>query len=127
MAFRVWELALDLFAADYAARREHYIAAALPALPFPDRHFSLTVSGYALFFCPALFGFTEHLDGVLELLRVTSGEVRLHPLVDARGIPHPRMEQLRAAPHARVARTEVRRARGGYVRGGDTLLAVPRR
>ncbi len=46
---RASEVAADLFAVDYTVHPEHYVAAALPALPFPDRHFRLALSANLLF------------------------------------------------------------------------------
>lgn len=66
-----------------------YLAAKLPALPFPDRHFDLTLSAHLLFTYsdPASGGVMRespftlawHVAAAQELMRVTRGELRLYP------------------------------------------------
>jgi hypothetical protein len=83
--------ALDRFAADFprglAERR--YVAASLPALPFPDRHFDLVLSAHLLFtysdpahggiLPDSTFSLEWHLRAAEELWRVCRTEVRLYP------------------------------------------------
>jgi hypothetical protein len=124
---RAFELAAELFATDYVPDGSRYLAAALPDLPFPDRRFRLTVSSHLLFSYPAHLDFDAHVAGLLELVRVTAGEVRVYPLVDTVGRPYPRLEEVRAALAAQEVDSEVRAARGAWVMGGDQMLACWRR
>ncbi|MGC0420899.1 hypothetical protein [Embleya sp. AB8] len=93
-----WRRAADTFLADYrrdrAAGTGHYLAATLPELPFEDRRFALVVSGFLLFTYADLFDEEFHTAAVLELVRVCSGEVRLHPLNDTRGRRYPHLPAL---------------------------------
>ncbi|MYW00605.1 hypothetical protein [Streptomyces sp. SID3343] len=86
---RPWRRAADTFLADYLHDRnagtEHYVAATLPELPFEDGRFNLVLSGFLLFTYSDLFDEGFHTAAIIELLRVCSGEVRLHPLNDTRG------------------------------------------
>jgi hypothetical protein len=65
--------------------------------------------------------------GLRELVRVTAGEVRVYPLVDTAGRPHPRQEEVRAALADLGVDSEVRTARCAWQPGGDRLLACWRR
>jgi hypothetical protein len=66
-----------------------YHAAKLPHLPFPDRHFDLSLSAHLLFTYsdPASGGVMRgspftlawHMAAAQELMRVTRGELRLYP------------------------------------------------
>ncbi|MFJ2440879.1 hypothetical protein ACIOWG_10525 [Streptomyces sp. NPDC087658] len=93
-----WRAASDRFLADYRRSRTagsgHYIPAALPSLPFPDREFTLVLSGFLLFSYAERFDFAFHLEGVRELLRVCRGQVRIHPLNESSGRPYPYLEKL---------------------------------
>jgi hypothetical protein len=124
---RAFELAAELFATDYARGGSRYVAAALPDLPFPDRRFRLTVSSHLLFSYPAHLDFDAHVAGLLELVRVTAGEVRVYPLVDTVGRPYPRLAEVRAALAGQGVGSEVRTARCAWQPGGDQLLACRRR
>ncbi|MFI9783662.1 class I SAM-dependent methyltransferase [Kitasatospora sp. NPDC051984] len=103
---RSWERARRLFAADAAAHPGHYVAAALPRLPFADGSFALTLSSYLLFAYPALFTPADQFRALRELARVTApdGEVRIFPLYDHTGSLSPHLTELRAAlRHHRIA------------------------
>lgn len=79
------------FANDFAEGQNsgRYLAAALPSLPFPDKHFDLAVSGNFLFLYSdyeeggmlfnSPFDYTFHLNAVLEFMRV-SKEARMYPI-----------------------------------------------
>lgn len=119
---RAWELAVDFFLADFEPDGERYVTAALPALPFPDKHFSLTLSSHLLFTYPDFLSFEQHLAALLELVRVTRGEVRVFPLVDSASVRYERLDELRAALLGHDVRTEIRRAACAYNVGGDEML-----
>ena len=96
---RSWDRARRLFAADAAAHPGHYLAAALPRLPFADGSFALTLSSYLVFAYPALFTPADQFRALRELARVTApdGEVRIFPLYDHTGSLCPHLTELRAA------------------------------
>jgi hypothetical protein len=58
-----------------------YVEGKLPELPFNDNHFSLTLCSHLLFLYDDRLDYQFHLDSVREMLRVTSGEVRIYPIV----------------------------------------------
>jgi hypothetical protein len=124
---RAFEVAAELFATDYAPDGRRYVAAALPTLPFGDGWFRLTLSSHLLFVYPDQLDFDWHLASLLELVRVTSGEVRVYPVVDTVGRAYPRLEELRAALDRRAVRSELRTANCAWQPGGDQLLACWRR
>jgi hypothetical protein len=124
---RAFEVAAELFATDYAPDGRRYVAAALPTLPFGDGWFRLTLSSHLLFVYPDQLDFDWHLASLLELVRVTSGEVRVYPVVDTVGRAYPRLDELRAALDRRAVRSELRTANCAWQPGGDQLLACWRR
>jgi hypothetical protein len=100
--------ALDTFGRDFTRGLAlgRYVAASLPHLPFPDRHFHRTLSAHLLFtysdpeqggilpgspFTPAW-----HLLAAGELMRVTLEELRLYPTTTRWETParHPVAEQV---------------------------------
>jgi hypothetical protein len=120
---RAFEVAAELFAADYAPDGRRYVAAGLPRLPFGDRRFRLALSGFLLFVYPEQLDFDAHVAGLLELVRVAAGEVRVYPLVDTAARPYPRLDEVRAALAGRGVRSELRTANCAWQPGGDRLLA----
>lgn len=122
-----WEVAVDLFLADYAVDDAHYVTATLPSLPFPDKHFSLVVSSHMLFTFPQFMSYQTHLDCLLEMMRVSAGELRVFPTQDTTATTYPRLGELRDALRERGVQTEIRKAACAYNKGGDAMLACWRR
>lgn len=92
-----WREAVQAFAADVAHDPSPYIAAELPDLPFGDDSFDLTLSGFLLFVYPELFDIDGLLRSLLELVRVTRGQVRVYPVHDTVGTGYPLLPELRRA------------------------------
>ena len=126
---RTWTAALGEFAADFRPDGSRYVAAELPRLPFPDDRFALTLSGFLLFVYPDLFGRTELLAALMELARVTRGEVRVFPVQSSAGERYAELPALRAALDARGVDTEVRATGCAYATtpGSDRMLVCHRR
>ena len=59
--------------------RHRYIHAVLPKLPFGNATFDMVLSSNLLFYYHNMFDYDFHLDSILELIRVTSKEVRIFP------------------------------------------------
>lgn len=124
---RAFEVSADLFAADYAPDGQRYVAAQLPRLPFGDRRFRLALSGFLLFTYPDRFDLGWHVASLLELVRVTTGEVRAYPLVDTVGQRYPWLDEVRGALAGQGVESELRAARCAWQPGGDQLLVCRRR
>lgn len=74
------------FIDDYALHKgERYIEGVLPTLPFGDNSFDLVLSSHLLFLYEERLGYDFHRDSVKEMLRVSSQEVRIYPIVRLRG------------------------------------------
>jgi hypothetical protein len=120
---RAFEVSADLFAVDYAPDGRRYVAATLPRLPFGDWRFRLVLSGFLLFVYPDRFDLDWHVASLLELVRVTTGEVRVYPLVDTVGRVYPWLDEVRGALAEQSVESELRTARCAWQPGGDQLLA----
>jgi hypothetical protein len=112
----------ERFAADFGPHRERYVAARLPDLPFPDARFALTLSSHLLFTYADRLDFGFHVAALAELARVTSGEVRVFPLVDLEPRRYPRLAELLDALAARGLGFEVRTVTYEFQRGGTEML-----
>jgi SAM-dependent methyltransferase len=79
--------AAQRFLADYDGNHRHgrYVRGALPLLPFLDGAFDLVLCAHLLFIHAARFDFGWHVEACAELARVSSGEVRIHPVCGADG------------------------------------------
>lgn len=95
---RLREMSHGVFAAHFRSPEGagRYVAAGLPALPFPAATFALTVCSHFLFLYAGQFGEDFHEAALRELLRVTKpgGEVRVYPLVTLAWEPVPYLDRL---------------------------------
>ncbi len=82
--------ALKLFAEDFSAgfKEKRNVKAELPHLPFPDKNFSLVLSGNFLFLYGDRLDLDFHKACIKELIRVCSDEVRIFPLVGLDAKPY---------------------------------------
>lgn len=89
--------AAQRFLTDYTAHFVHgrYIGAALPRLPFLDGAFDLVLCAHLLFLYARRFDFAWHLEACRELVRVSTGEARIHPLCGPGGRRYPELSRLR--------------------------------
>ena len=80
---------LKEFISDYRAKEQvnnhsenykRYVKAILPNLPFSDKSFDLVLSSNFLFYYHNMFDYDFHHNSILEMLRVSSKEVRIFPV-----------------------------------------------
>jgi SAM-dependent methyltransferase len=102
--------ALERFLADRRAHSDRYVAASLPALPFPDRSFDLVLCGHLLFcYAPRPDGglmaepgldLAWHRRALADLLRLSRRAVRIYPA-------HTMERQARRHPYAEALLEEL--------------------
>jgi SAM-dependent methyltransferase len=85
---------LDDYEAGFVQNR--YVGARLPRLPFADRSFDLVLCAHLLFTYARHFDYAFHLAACRELVRVSAGEVRLHPICGLDSRPYPELPRLQA-------------------------------
>jgi hypothetical protein len=80
------ERAYRLFLKDFAEQKaERYVSGKLPRTPFRDGQFDLTLVSYFLFVYEEQFDYEFHKQSIAEILRITSGEARIYPVVNFKG------------------------------------------
>ncbi|PTY00659.1 methyltransferase [Opitutus sp. ER46] len=121
-------LSAQRFLADFETHCPHgrYVGAALPFLPFFDRTFDLVLCAHLLFVEAARFDFEWHVAACRELVRVSDGEVRIHPLCGPEGRPYPKLPALRRELRAAGIASEVVAVNYEFFAGADTMLKLRR-
>ena len=121
-------LAAQRFLTDFDAQRFYgrYVGAALPHLPFFDGTFDLVLCAHLLFAYASRFDFDWHLAACRELVRVSAGEVRLHPIVGLDGRTYPGLPRLRRELKAGGIASELVRVDYEFFVGTDTMLILKR-
>ena len=76
------ERAYKRFLEDYRTHgNRRYVPVELPKLPFADEQFDLTLVSYLLFVYEDQLSYDFHKESIAEIMRVTSGEARIYPIV----------------------------------------------
>jgi SAM-dependent methyltransferase len=121
------ERAYRTFLQDFRARPQHYVPGSLPRLPFPDTQFDLTLVSYFLFVYEDQFDYEFHRKSLLELMRVTRGEVRIYPTVTFEAHRSTFLDRLRADPSLRTFDFEIVATDFEFLVGSNNFLRVFRR
>jgi hypothetical protein len=120
--------AAQRFLNDYATHFVHnrYVPAALPRLPFFDGTFDLVLCAHLLFTYAARYDYDWHLLACRELVRVSAGEVRIHPIVRADGTTYPALARLRRELRESGITSEVRAVDYEFFTGSNSMLVLRR-
>lgn len=122
---RLRQRAYQRFLEDYRALgNRRYVAGQLPRLPFADGSFDLTLVSYLLLVYEHCFDYAFHRDSLVEILRVTRGEVRLYPMVTFEARPCRYLEPLRSDPALAGVRFEEVRTDFEFLIGSNGYLRV---
>ena len=121
--------AAEAFLADYEAGflDNRYVGGALPRLPFAEASFDLVLCAHLLFIYERLFDYAFHLAACRELVRVSRGDVRIHPVCGPDGRPYRDLARLRADLTADGIVSRVEAVDYEFFRGSDTTLVLTRR
>ena len=119
--------ALDACLADRRRCPDHYVAAALPRLPFADGSFHLALCSHLLFTWADVFDAAWHEAAIREMARVAD-EVRVFPLLhQGSGDPVGFLDALRDRLGAYAGLvTRVEKVHYAFQVGGDEMLVVGR-
>lgn len=78
-------LACKEFINDYRNHGERYVKADISCLPFNDNSFKMVLCSHLLFIYDHRLDYRFHLNSIREMLRVSSDELRIYPIVKNRG------------------------------------------
>jgi hypothetical protein len=120
--------AAERFLGDYATHFAHgrYVSGSLPRLPFFDGTFDVVLCAHLLFVYAQLFDYDWHLAACRELVRVSAGDVRIHPLVGLDGKPYPALAKLRKELKATGIANEVVSVDYEFFSGTNSTLVLKR-
>ena len=116
------------FLAALATSPRWLVAGELPRLPFRDRSFDLVLCSHLIFTWADVLGIDWHRAALLELLRVSRGQVRVFPTVmQGPGDAVPFWAELMAALDEHHVAVEERRVPYRFQVTGDRMLVLRRR
>jgi hypothetical protein len=120
--------ALTLFAEDLSGGKAggRYVKASLPRLPFADGTFRLAVSGHFLFLYGDMLDLDFHKACLMELMRVSSGEVRIFPLCGLDAEPYRHLGEVLCFLRSEGVDAEISRVPFEFQRGANMMMRLYR-
>lgn len=120
---RIRVAAMEHFLSDYdtGCGEGRYVAASLPALPFPDKAFALALCSHFLFLYSELLDTDFHYSAIRELCRV-AGEARIFPLLDLSGETSPHLAPVTKMLEGDGYAVSVRRVDYEFQKGGNQMM-----
>lgn len=117
---------LELLVEDFTGglREGRYVQTELPNLPFPDKTFSLVLSGNFLFLYGDRLDLDFHKACIKELLRVCSGEVRIFPLVGLDFKPYPYLDDILSSLDSNGIKAEIVEVPFEFQRGANKMTRL---
>ena len=98
--------------------------AELPCLPFPDNSFSLVLSSHFLFLYGDRLGPEFHMSCLREIVRVSSGEMRIYPLTGLDTQPYPYLDDVVSILHSEGINTEICEVPFEFQRGANMMMRL---
>jgi hypothetical protein len=118
------ETAIHRFAQDYAENRDRYLCRALPNTGFDDDEFDITLSSHFLFMYDEQFDYEFHKEAVYEMLRVSSKEVRIFPLVNLKGQKSPFVRKIVKDAFDKGYGISIDKVPYEFVKNGNEMLRI---
>lgn len=114
------------FIKDYTQYKStKYIEGHLPSLPFNDNYFDLVLSSHLLFLYHEQLGYDFHMKSIKEMLRISSNEVRIYPIVKLRGEGNKSAFLYRIIDElSDLANFDIVKVDYKFRRGGDEMLKI---
>lgn len=117
--------AYKAFLEDFRNNRWRYLDACFPFTPFiaPD-NFSLSLVSHLLFIYDNFINYEAHVKIIKELLRITSGEIRIYPLVNLQFQPSEIVEPIMNDPGFEGVSFEIRPSRYNFIKNADSMMVI---
>lgn len=95
-----------------------------PESRFVDQEFTVSLISHFLFMYDEQLDWEFYEKTLLEIIRITSREIRIFPLVNLKGKRSSLVDQLVAAQEFGRYRMEIKKVVYEFVRGGDEMLLI---
>jgi hypothetical protein len=119
------EKAYRAFVADYRAQGQaRYVPATFPQTGFADDQFTLTLVSHLLFLYDDQLDYEFHKATLKELLRVTSREIRVFPLINLRYARSAFVARLMNDPAFAAHAFDIVPVDYEFLKGGDEMLVI---
>ncbi|MCP3660398.1 MAG: hypothetical protein GY830_08885 [Bacteroidetes bacterium] len=101
-----------------------YITETLPLTTFKDNTFSVSLVSHLLFMYDNHLDYEFHKQSILELMRITSKEIRIFPLVNLEYKISSFVEKILNDPDIKAKEIIIKKSHYEFVKGGNELMVI---
>jgi hypothetical protein len=106
---------------------QRYVPTEYPRTTFTNGQFALALVSHFLFLYDRQLTYEFHKHTVAELLRITSQEIRIFPLIGLNGRRSPFLERLLHDPMLARCYSKIQSVDYEFMRGGNEMLVISKR
>jgi len=103
---------------------KRYIHQELPKLSFPNDSFDLVLSSHFLFLYSEHFDLQFHIDSILEMCRISKGEIKIFPLLDLKNQKSEYLEAILDVLQDKGFETAILKTNYEFQKGANELLSI---
>lgn len=103
---------------------ERYVYTEYPRSNFKDNQFEVTLVSHFLFMYDEHFSYDFHKDTIKELMRITSKEIRIFPIVNLKGKKSLFVDELIKDKDFYNYKIEIKKVDYEFVKGGNEMLII---
>jgi hypothetical protein len=104
--------------------KKRYVPAEFPSTNFLNEQFTISLASHFLFLYEDRLDYDFHKKTILELLRITSKEIRIFPIVNLKGNRSIFIEPLRHDEDIGCYRISIRRVDYEFMKNGNEMLVI---
>lgn len=119
------EEAYKKFIAHYRNNRnEFYISESMPKTSFENNQFDIVISSHLLFLYDHIFDYSFHEETIKEMLRITSKEIRIFPLLNLYGKKSIYLDDILEYIDLNDVEWSIEKVDYEFIRGGNEILKI---
>lgn len=116
--------AYSSFIADYKENNNRYILTEYPENNFKNNEFTISLVSHFLFLYDEHLNYKFHKEVINELIRITSKEIRIFPLVNLKGKRSVFLKKFMDDVEYKSYKKEIRKVDYEFVAGGNEVLII---
>ena len=119
------QLAYKKFLIDFQEfKTKRYVPTEYPSSNFGDKQFNLSLVSHFLFLYDEHISYELHKKVLNELIRITSGEVRIFPLANLKGKRSSFVDRLRKDDEFRGITIDIKKVNYEFIKGGNEMMTL---
>lgn len=117
--------AYKMFIADFKEKgNKNYVNVEFPQTPFKNNEFTISLVSHFLFLYDEHLDYEFHKKTILELIRITSGEIRIFPIINLRYNRSLFVDKLMEDPEFKDHQMEINKVNYEFLRNGNEMLKI---